>query len=138
MPVFSETPQYSNQPNNFYAMPPQELSIYYPQGPLPPRDPPRSVYETARPQAYHLEQKPPTMDHYALRPPSSHAHVIHGGSIPLSPAQPPSKTGSITAGYPVRTQTQYQQAQAPAALYTTQNRPLYQSPGTPINYPPRE
>lgn len=131
-PSFSETPQYANQPNSFYTVPPQELSIYYPQVP-PSRDPPRSVYDTPRPQAYHMEQKP-AMEHYALRPPSSHAHVIHGGSIPLSPAQPPSKTGSITTGFPVRTQTQYQQAPAPAALYTTQSRPIYQSPGTPINY----
>lgn len=80
------------------------------------------------------------MEHYALRPPSSHTHVIHGGAMPLNPAQPPSKTGSITAGYPVRSQNQYQQAPAPAsALYTAaQNRPLYQSPGTPMNYQPRD
>lgn len=131
MLLFSETPQYSNQPGAFYTVPPQELSIYYPQAPIASREPQRNVYESPRPQAYHLEQKP-SMEHYSLRPPTSHTHVIHGVMPPLSPAQQPSK-----AGYPVR--TQYQQVPAPAALYTTQsNRPLYQSPGTPINYPSRE
>lgn len=46
--------------------------------------------------------------------------------------------GSITAGYPVRSQTQYQQSQAPASLYTAQSRPLYQSSGAPMNYPTRD
>lgn len=79
------------------------------------------------------------MEHYTLRPPSSHGHIIHTGSIPINPIQTPAKTGSITAGYPVRSQTQYQQAPAPAsALYTAQSRPLYQSPSTPMNYQPRE
>lgn len=130
--IFTETAQYSNQPGTFYTVPPQELSMYYPHAPITSREPPRSVYESPRPQTYHIDQKP-ALDHYALRPPTTHSHVIHGGNIPLSPAQPPS-TGSITAGYPIRIHKQ----QTPAALYTTQNRPVYQSPGTPINYPPRE
>lgn len=113
---------------------PQELSIYYP--PNIGREPTR-VYESQRPQSYHIDQKP--IEHYTLRPPSQHTHVIHGGTIPINPAQPPSKTGSITAGYPVRNQTQYQPAPAPAsALYTAQSRPLYQSPNTPMNYQPRD
>jgi len=132
-----KTPQYPNQPGSFYPVPPQELSIYYPQGPIPSREPTRAVYENSRPQAYHIEQKP--LEHYALRPPSSHAHVIHATPMPLNPGQAPTKGPGMTASYPVRTQTQYQQVPAPApALYTAQNRPLYQSPGTPMNYPPRE
>ena len=109
--------------------------MYYPIGSIASREPTRNVYEPPRPQAYHLEQKLP--EHYSLRAPSSHTHVIHGSSIPLSPAQPAAKTGSITAGYPVRSQQQYQQS-PPASLYTAQNRPLYQSPNTPLNYPTRE
>lgn len=98
--------------------------------------PPRSVYDPPRPQTYHIEQK--HVEHYNLRPPTTHV-TIHGNSIPLTPAQPPSKTGSITSGYPVRSQAQYQPAPAPApALYTATHRPLYQSPGTPMSYPPRE
>lgn len=129
---FVETPQYPNQPGAFYPVPPQELSIYYPQGPMPSREPTRAVYENTRPQAYHIEQKP--LEHYALRPPASHAHVIHPTPMSINPAQAPTK-----AAYPVRAQTQYQQVPAPAsALYTAQNRPLYQSPSTPMNYPPRE
>lgn len=134
---FSETQQYSNQPSAFYTVPPQEISMYYPQSPLASREPPRNVYESPRPQTYHLNQKT-ALDHYTLRPPSSHAaHVIHGTTLTPSSGQPPPKTGSIATGYPVRTQTQYQQS-APASLYTTQSRPLYQSPGTPMKYPPRE
>ncbi|XP_008200170.1 G protein pathway suppressor 2 isoform X2 [Tribolium castaneum] len=127
--------QYPSQQATFYSVSPQDISMYYPLGSISSREPPpsRSAYEPPRPQTYHLEQKLP--EHYTLRVPSSHGHVIHGGSIPLSPAQP--KTGSITAGYPVRSQQQYQQS-APASLYTAQSRPLYQSPGTPMNYPPRE
>ncbi|RZC42004.1 G protein pathway suppressor 2, partial [Asbolus verrucosus] len=132
--LWNKTPQYPSQPGTFYSVSPQEIPIYYPLGSIS-RESSRSVYEPPRPQTYHLEQKIP--EHYTLRAPSTHGHVIHSGSIPLSPAQPPSKTGSITAGYPVRSQQQYQQS-PPASLYTTQNRPLYQSPGTPMNYTPRE
>lgn len=98
------------------------------------RESPR-VYDSSRPQ-YHLDQKP--LDHYALRPPSSHSgHVIQGASIPITPAQPPSKTGSITSGYPVR--TLLQQAPPPASVsYTAQNRPIYQSPSASLNYQPRD
>lgn len=134
--MISETPQYPTQPATFYPVPAQDIPMYYPLGSIASRDSARTVYEPPRPQAYHLEQKIP--DHYALRAPVTHSHVIHGSAIPLSPAQPASKTGSITAGYPVRNQQQYQQQAQPASLYTTQNRPLYQSPGTPMNYPPRE
>lgn len=126
---FSETAQYPNQAG-FYPVH-QEL-IYYPSH-LQPREPARSVYETARPQTYHLDQKP-ALEHYTLTPQSS--HILHGTSIPITPAQPPKNTGSITAGYPVRSQTQYQPAPAPAAaIYTTQSRPLYQSPSAAMNYP---
>ncbi|KAH0812138.1 hypothetical protein GEV33_010653 [Tenebrio molitor] len=133
--LWNKTPQYPSQPATFYSVSPQDISMYYPLGSISSREPTRSVYEAPRPQTYHLEQKIP--EHYALRAPSSHGHVIHGSSIPLSPAQPAAKTGSITAGYPVRSQQQYQQS-TPASLYTAQSRPLYQSPGTPMNYPPRE
>lgn len=134
--LFLETPQYPNQPGTFYPVP-QELPIYYPQGPIPSREPTRAVYENSR-QPYHMEQKP-LVEHYTLRPPSSHAHVIHATAMPINPVQAPTKAPTMTATYPVRTQTQYQQAPAPAnALYTAQSRPLYQSPSTPMNYPPRE
>ncbi|KAK4885400.1 hypothetical protein RN001_001671 [Aquatica leii] len=130
-----KTSQYPNQQGTFY--PPQELSIYYPQGPIPSREPTRAVYESTRPQSYHIEQKP--LENYTLRPPSSHAHVIHATPMSLNPAQAPTKPPSITATYPTRMQTQYQQAPPPApALYTAQNRPLYQSSNAPMNYPPRE
>ncbi|KAF5275439.1 hypothetical protein FQA39_LY06896 [Lamprigera yunnana] len=130
-----KTPQYPNQQGTFY--PPQELSIYYPQGPLPPREPNRAVYESSRPQTYHIEQKP--LDNYTLRPPSSHTHVIHATPMSLNPVQTPSKPPTIAAAYPVRMQTQYQQAAPPApALYTAQNRPLYQPSNAPMNYPQRE
>ncbi|KAG5870984.1 hypothetical protein JTB14_013455 [Gonioctena quinquepunctata] len=130
--LWNKTPQYGNQPNAaFYPVPPQELSIYYPL----PREPSRNVYETPRPQTFHLEPKLP--DHYAIRTPSSHGHVIHPGSIPISQQAPP-KGGSITAGYPVRSQPQYQQAPAPTSLYTGQTRPLYQSSGAPLSYPQRD
>lgn len=105
--------------------------MYYPHAPITTRDAPRNIFESQRPQTYQID---PKSGHFTLRPPTTHSHVIHGGSIPLSPAQPPS-TGSITAGYPIRV---HKQQAAPAALYTTQSRPVYQSPGTPINYPPRE
>lgn len=126
--TFIETVQYASQPG-FY---PVHQELYYPPHLQPSREPSRGVYETARPQTYHLDQKP--LEHYTLTPPSS--HILHGTSIPISPAQPPKNTGSITAGYPVRNQTQYQPAPAPAAaIYTTQSRPLYQSPSTAMNYP---
>lgn len=129
MYVFLETAQFASQPG-FYPVH-QEL-IYYPSH-LQSREPTRGVYETARPQTYHIDQKPP-LEHYTLTPQSS--HMLHGTSIPITPAQPPKNTGSITAGYPVRNQTQYQPAPAPAAaIYTTQSRPLYQSPSTAMNYP---
>lgn len=131
--IFQETPQYVNQPGTFYQVPQQEL-VYYP--PMSREPPPRSVYDPPRPQSYHIEQK--HVDHYNLRPPATHV-TIHGNSIPLTPAQPPQKTGSIMSGYPVRNQTQYQPAPAPApALYTAAQRPLYQSPATPMYNPPRE
>lgn len=103
-----------------------------------PREPARNMYDAAPrpPQSFHLEPK--LNEHYALRTISSPGHVIHGGSIPINPPQPPTKTGSITAGYPVRSQTQYQPPPSPASLYTAQSRPIYQSPGTPMNYPSRE
>lgn len=83
--LFVETPhQYSNQPSAFYPVAPQELSIYYP---LPTREPSRTVYEPPRPQTFHLEQKMP--DHYALRTPVSHGHVIHPGSMPITQQAPP-------------------------------------------------
>ncbi|XP_017779732.1 PREDICTED: G protein pathway suppressor 2 [Nicrophorus vespilloides] len=137
--LWNKTPQYANQPGAFYTVPPQELSIYYSQqGAIQSREPARQVFETARPPptSYHLEQKP--MEHYPLRPSSS--HVIHSGAIAINPQpqQQPNKTGSITSGYPIR-HTQYQQVPAPAsALYTAQSRPIYQSPSAPMNYPPRE
>lgn len=130
-----KTPQYPSQPGTYY--PPQELSIYYPQGPIPSREPTRAVYENTRPQTYHIEQKP--LENYTLRPPSSHAHVIHATPMSLNPTQAPTKPPTIAAAYPVRMQTQYQQTPAPgSALYTTQSRPLYQSPSAPMNYPSRE
>ncbi|KRT85811.1 hypothetical protein AMK59_2724 [Oryctes borbonicus] len=125
----AKTAQYANQPG-FYPVH-QEL-IYYPPH-LQSREPARGVYETARPQTYHIDQKTP-LEHYTLTPQSS--HILHGTTIPITPAQPPKNTGSITAGYPVRNQTQYQPAPAPAAaIYTTQSRPLYQSPSAAMNYP---
>ncbi|GLV40603.1 uncharacterized protein CBL_04405 [Carabus blaptoides fortunei] len=132
--LWNKTPQYANQPNTFYTVPPQEV-VYYP--PISREPQIRSIYDPApRPQTYHIEQK--HVDHYSLRPSGTHV-TIHGNSIPLTPAQAPSKSGSITSGYPVRSQTQYQQAPAPAsALYTASARPLYQSPGTPMSYPQRE
>lgn len=86
--IFLETPhQYSNQPSAFYPVAPQELSIYYP---LPTREPNRTVYEPPRPQTFHLEPK--MSDHYTLRTPASHGHVIHPGSIPITQqAQPKGK-----------------------------------------------
>ncbi|KAJ8963175.1 hypothetical protein NQ318_018640 [Aromia moschata] len=130
--LWNKTPQYTNQPSAFYPVAHQELSIYYPL----PREPARNVYESPRPQAFHLEQKLP--EHYALRTPSSHGHVIHPGSIPINPQQAQPKGGSITAGYPVRSQTQYQQTPTPASLYTAQSRPIYQSSGAAMNYPTRD
>ncbi|XP_045476264.1 G protein pathway suppressor 2 isoform X2 [Harmonia axyridis] len=119
--------------------PPSDLSIFYTQpqqGPMPSREPQRCSYEPSRAQTYHLEAK--LTDHYGLRPPNSHSHIIHGGALAISSQAPP-KTGSIATGYPVRSQTQYQQVPTAApALYTAQNRPLYQSPGTPMSYSQRE
>lgn len=115
---------------------PQELPIYYPPGPIPSRDPTRAMYENSRPQAYHMEQKP--LEHYTLRPPSSHAHVIHATPMSLNQVQAPVKSSNMGNAYPVRTQTQYQQSVPTSALYTTQSRPLYQSSGAPLNYQGRE
>ncbi|XP_018331704.1 G protein pathway suppressor 2 [Agrilus planipennis] len=122
-----KTPQYSGICG--YPVPPQELSIYYPQNPLTSREQPRGLYESPRTQAYHIDQK--SLEHYALRPPS---HLIH-----MNPAQ---KTGGITSGYPIR-QTTYQTAPAPApapasALYTTQSQPLYRPVSMTMKYPNRE
>ncbi|XP_023030511.1 uncharacterized protein isoform X2 [Leptinotarsa decemlineata] len=127
-----KTPQYGNQPGTaFYPVAPQELSIYYPLA----REPARNVYETPRPQTFHLETKMP--EHYTIRTPSSHGHVIHPSSMAINQQTPP-KGGSITAGYPVRSQPQYQPAPPPTSLYTGQTRPMYQSSGAPLNYPPRD
>lgn len=129
--LWNKTPQYTSQPYNIYQVPPEQLPMYYPQpqAPVVSREQPRPVYETPRPQPYHIETKLP--DHFSLRPTSSHAHVIHGGTLTIT-SQPPQKSGSITSGYPVRSQTQYQQVPTAApALYTAQSRPLYQSPGAP-------
>ncbi|XP_030755335.1 G protein pathway suppressor 2 isoform X2 [Sitophilus oryzae] len=125
-----KAPQYSNQPSAFYPVAPQDISIYYPL----PREAPRPMpYETPpRPTAFQMDHK--INEHYsALRTATSqHGHIIHPGTgLTINPGQPTPKAGSITAGYPVRTQTQYQQA-GPASLYTTQSRQMYQS------YPPRE
>ncbi|XP_045476273.1 G protein pathway suppressor 2 isoform X3 [Harmonia axyridis] len=133
---YQSSPQKTQQPC-FY--PPSDLSIFYTQpqqGPMPSREPQRCSYEPSRAQTYHLEAK--LTDHYGLRPPNSHSHIIHGGALAISSQAPP-KTGSIATGYPVRSQTQYQQVPTAApALYTAQNRPLYQSPGTPMSYSQRE
>jgi len=133
--LWNKAPGYANQSNAYY--PPQDIQIYYPPGALPSRDPPRSVYETTRqvaPASYHIEAKP-TIDHYSSMRPSVASHVIHS-TLPLTPAQP--KAGSITAGFPVRQQTQYQPPpSAPVgALYTNQSRTVYQTAsGGTINYP---
>lgn len=130
--LWNKTPQYPNQAGSIYP-PFSELQISYYQQGLPPREAPRA-YDSSRSQ-YHLDQK--AIEHYALRPPTSHGHVIQGATIPIAPAQPPSKTGSITAGYPVR--TQYQQTPPPGSVaYTNQSRTLYQSPPTGLSYPPRD
>ncbi|CAH1108629.1 unnamed protein product [Psylliodes chrysocephalus] len=128
--LWNKTPQYSNQPSAFYPVAPQELQpMYYPIN----REPARSVYETPRLQTFHLEPK--LTEHYAMRNPGPHpGHSLHPGAIPISQQTPP-KGGSITAGYPVRSQPQYQQNPTPTALYTGQTRPLYQ---TAVNCPQRE
>lgn len=127
--LWNKAPQYSNQPSAFYPVAPQDISIYYPSL---SRDAGRPVYDNQRPQSFQIDHK--LQEHYtALRTATTqHGHVIHPGSgLAINPAQAPPKAGSITAGYPVRSQPQYQQA-APASLYTTQSRQMYQ------NYPPRE
>ncbi|XP_076268491.1 uncharacterized protein LOC143201366 isoform X2 [Rhynchophorus ferrugineus] len=129
--LWNKAPQYSSQPSAFYPVAPQDISIYYP---TLSREAARPVYESQRPAAFQMDHKMP--EHYsvaALRTATSqHGHVIHPGTgLTINPGQATAKGGSITAGYPVRTQTQYQQA-APASLYTTQSRQMYQS------YPPRE
>ncbi|CAH0550504.1 unnamed protein product [Brassicogethes aeneus] len=133
--LWNKNSQYANQTSAFYPVAHPEISIYYP---MTSREPPRGVYESPRPQTFHLEQKIP--DHYqSLRTPSSHGHVVHAreGPLPVMTSQQP-KTGSITSGYSVRSQAQYQQqVSSPASLYTTQSRPLYQTPGG-INYLPRD
>ncbi|XP_022913000.1 G protein pathway suppressor 2 isoform X2 [Onthophagus taurus] len=124
-----KTPQYCANTTHPSYYPVQDLAIFSPHY-LPSREPSRGLYENSRAQVSYIEQKP--MDHYALA--SQPSHLLHGTSIPISPAQP-KNAGSITAGYPIRSQTQYQPAPAPAAaIYTTQSRPLYQSPNTPMNY----
>lgn len=127
--LWNKAPQYSNQPSAFYPVAPQDISIYYP---TLSRDAGRPVYDNQRPQGFQIDHK--LQEHYtALRTATTqHGHVVHPGSgLAINPAQAPQKGGSITAGYPVRSQPQYQQA-APASLYTTQSRQMYQ------NYPPRE
>ncbi|CAG9839955.1 unnamed protein product [Diabrotica balteata] len=127
--LWNKTPQYGNQPSAFYPVAPQELPIYYPTN----REPARTVYEPQRIQTYHLEPK--LSDHYMLRAqPSSHGHVIHPGPMPINQQAPQKIGGSITAGYPVRSQPQYQQAPQ-ASLYTGPARTLYQSP---VTYQARE
>ncbi|CAH1169874.1 unnamed protein product [Phaedon cochleariae] len=133
--LWNKTPQYSTQPSAFYPVAPQELPIYYPLPREPGMQSGRAVYETQRPPAFHLEPKMP--EHYALRAAGSHGgHVMHPGGMTISQQGQP-KGGSITAGYPVRSQPQYQPA-PPTSLYTGQTRPLYQSSGAPLNYPPRD
>ncbi|XP_060522956.1 G protein pathway suppressor 2 isoform X2 [Cylas formicarius] len=131
-----KTPQYSSQPSAFYPVAPQELSIYYPLS----RETARNVYENQRAQPFQMDHKIP--EHYStLRTTTStHSHVIHQApGLPINPqTQQPPKGGSITAGYPVRSQPQYQQGPAPASLYTNQARQMYQNPGGSLNYPPRE
>lgn len=129
--LWNKTPYPSQAYYTLPSVPQQELSMYYPQsGALQPREPTRQVFEST---ARCFETKP--LEHYALRQQPS--HIIHGGSMQLNAAQP-AKAGSISAGYPVR-QTQYQPPPTqPSTLYTTQSRPLYQSPGGPIIYPPRD
>ncbi|KAL1512734.1 hypothetical protein ABEB36_002274 [Hypothenemus hampei] len=122
-------PQYSNQPSAFYPVAPQDMAIYYPGL---SREAGRPVYDQQRPQGFQIDHKLP--EHYsALRTGSTqHGHVIHPGpGLAINPTQAPPKGGSITAGYPVRSQQQYQQA-APASLYTAQSRQMYQ------NYTPRD
>jgi len=127
--LWNKAPQYANQPSAFYPVAPQDIAVYYPSL---SRDAGRPVYENQRPQSFQIDHK--LQEHYtALRTATTqHGHVIHPGpGLAINPSQPPQKGGSITAGYPVRSQPQYQQA-APASLYTTQSRQMYQ------NYPPRE
>ncbi|XP_066257119.1 G protein pathway suppressor 2 isoform X1 [Euwallacea similis] len=130
--LWNKAPQYSNQPSAFYPVAPQDISIYYPGL---SRDAGRPVYDQQRPQGFQIDHKIPTEHYNALRTASSqHGHVIHPGpGLAINPAQAaPKAAGSITAGYPIRSQPQYQPA-APASLYTTQSRQMYQ------NYaPPRE
>ncbi|XP_050295018.1 G protein pathway suppressor 2 isoform X2 [Anthonomus grandis grandis] len=127
-----KAPQYTNQPSAFYPVGPQEIPVYYPGLPRDPAG--RPVYDQQRPQGFQIDHKIQAEHYSALRTaPSQHGHVIHPGpGLAINPgqaAQP--KGGSITAGYPVRSQPQYQQA-APASMYTTQSRQLFQ------NYPQRE
>ncbi|VEN52341.1 unnamed protein product [Callosobruchus maculatus] len=146
-----KTPQYASQPSAFYPVPPpQDLPIYYPLSREPP---PGRVYgDSPRPQppqpAYHLEPKQLMADHYAnirasqqsqqqqqqqQQPQHCGGHVMAMGGA--QQGQP--KGGSITAGYPVRSQPQYQQAPT-SSLYSGQARPLYQTSGAPLNYQTRE
>ncbi|VEN52340.1 unnamed protein product [Callosobruchus maculatus] len=149
--LWNKTPQYASQPSAFYPVPPpQDLPIYYPLSREPP---PGRVYgDSPRPQppqpAYHLEPKQLMADHYAnirasqqsqqqqqqqQQPQHCGGHVMAMGGA--QQGQP--KGGSITAGYPVRSQPQYQQAPT-SSLYSGQARPLYQTSGAPLNYQTRE
>ncbi|XP_056638802.1 G protein pathway suppressor 2 isoform X1 [Diorhabda sublineata] len=125
--LWNKTPQYNSQPSAFYPVGPQDLPMYYSM-----REPSRTVYETPRLQNFHLEPKLP--DHYTLRTPSSHGHVILPGALSITQQPAPKMGGSITAGYSVRSTPQYQQT-PPTSLYSGQTRPLYQPT---VNYPPRE
>ncbi|ERL83692.1 hypothetical protein D910_05494 [Dendroctonus ponderosae] len=108
--LWNKVPQYTNQPSAFYPVAPQEISMFYPGL---SREAGRPMYDQQRPQSFQMDHK--IAEHYpTLRTASSQqSHVIHPG-------------GSITAGYPIRTQQQYQQA-APASLYTAQSRQMYQN-----------
>ncbi|KAH0999050.1 hypothetical protein HUJ05_006813 [Dendroctonus ponderosae] len=120
----AKVPQYTNQPSAFYPVAPQEISMFYPGL---SREAGRPMYDQQRPQSFQMDHK--IAEHYpTLRTASSQqSHVIHPGSgLTINPAQAPPKGGSITAGYPIRTQQQYQQA-APASLYTAQSRQMYQN-----------
>ncbi|ENN83083.1 ensconsin-like isoform X2 [Dendroctonus ponderosae] len=122
--LWNKVPQYTNQPSAFYPVAPQEISMFYPGL---SREAGRPMYDQQRPQSFQMDHK--IAEHYpTLRTASSQqSHVIHPGSgLTINPAQAPPKGGSITAGYPIRTQQQYQQA-APASLYTAQSRQMYQN-----------
>ncbi|CAH1974408.1 unnamed protein product [Acanthoscelides obtectus] len=151
--LWNKTPQYASQPSAFYPVPsPQDLPIYYPLSREPP---PGRVYgDPPRPQPnqppYHLEPKQLMADHYVnirasqqapqQQQPPQHPQQQHIGGHVMGMSggqQGQPKGGSITAGYPVRSQPQYQQAPS-TSLYSGQTRPLYQTSGAPLNYPTRD